>query len=136
MRSAQAVHTQCPMRTAFLPTAVCSWYTYCIGIEKLHVKNNVSAHTLAAGTIAPDFSHCPDKAGNAVRLNDFRGKNVSAIFYPKDDTRGCTAQACAFRDSYEVFKDAGAEVIGISADSATSHQGFAARYQLPFSSLE
>lgn len=87
---------------------------------------------VVVGAQAPDFT-LPDQSGNQVSLKDFRGqKAVVLYFYPKDNTTGCTAEACAFRDSYEVFKEAGAEVIGISSDSADTHQGFASRYQLPF----
>jgi peroxiredoxin Q/BCP len=87
---------------------------------------------VVVGAQAPDFT-LPDQAGNQVSLKDFRGqKAVVLYFYPKDNTTGCTAEACAFRDSYEVFKEAGAEVIGISSDSEDTHQGFASRYQLPF----
>lgn len=71
--------------------------------------------------------------GTTVSLEDFIGKSkVVLYFYPKDDTSGCTAEACSFRDSYEVFKEAGAEVIGVSSDSETSHQRFAAKHHLPF----
>lgn len=87
--------------------------------------------TPRVGSHAPDFT-LPDQAGNPVSLQDFRGRAVVLYFYPKDDSPGCTAQACAFRDSYEVFKEADAEVIGVSADTATSHIGFASRHQLPF----
>lgn len=84
------------------------------------------------GDMAPDFE-LSDKDGRMVRLSDYRGKkNVVVYFYPKDETAGCTAQACAFRDSYEDFTDAGAEVIGISQDSATSHTRFAEHHRLPF----
>ena len=84
--------------------------------------------TVKVGDIAPDFT-LSSQTGSSVSLKDFRGqKNVIVYFYPKDDTPGCTAEACAFRDSYEVFKDAGAEVIGISDDSQQSHQKF--RYQI------
>lgn len=87
------------------------------------------------GDIAPDFT-LPSQTGSLVSLQNFRGqKNVVLYFYPKDDTPGCTAEACAFRDRYEVFKDAGAEVIGISSDSPQSHQQFASKYQLPFTLL-
>jgi peroxiredoxin Q/BCP len=69
-------------------------------------------------------------------LRDFRGKKVVVLyFYPKDDTPGCTAESCAFRNQYEVFKTAGAEVIGISGDSRESHQRFATKYNLPFTLL-
>lgn len=68
-----------------------------------------------------------------VSLKDFKGKkSVVLYFYPKDDTPGCTVESCTFRDSYEVFKEVGAEVIGISSDSKDSHQKFASKYQLPF----
>ena len=84
------------------------------------------------GDSAPDFA-LPTQSGALVRLSDFLGKQAVVLyFYPKDNTAGCTAEACAFRDSYEVFKDAGAEVIGVSADSEESHQEFAAQYRLPF----
>lgn len=84
------------------------------------------------GDIAPDFS-LPTPSGSTVSLRDFRGqKPVILYFYPKDDTPGCTVESCAFRDQYEVFKTAGAEVIGISGDSRDSHQKFAAKYNLPF----
>ena len=84
------------------------------------------------GDTAPDFT-LPSQSGEPVSLKDFIGKkSVVLYFYPKDDTPGCTAEACAFRDSYEVFKDAGAEVIGISDDSPDSHQKFAAKHRLPF----
>ncbi|GBE91050.1 peroxiredoxin [Nostoc cycadae] len=87
------------------------------------------------GDIAPDFT-LPAQNGAAVSLKDYRGqKAVVLYFYPKDDTPGCTAESCAFRDQYEVFKDAGAEVIGVSGDSSESHQRFAAKYNLPFTLL-
>ena len=84
------------------------------------------------GDKAPDFS-LPDQTGKMVRLKDFQGKkSVVLYFYPKDDTPGCTKESCTFRDHYEVFKEAGAEVIGISSDSTDSHQQFASKYRLPF----
>ncbi len=84
------------------------------------------------GDRAPDFT-LPSASGENVSLADFLGKkSVVVYFYPKDDTPGCTKESCAFRDSYEVFKEVGAEVIGISADSTKSHQSFASKYQLPF----
>jgi peroxiredoxin Q/BCP len=84
------------------------------------------------GDQAPDFT-LPNQAGESVSLSDFVGKtSIVLYFYPKDDTPGCTTEACAFRDSYEVFKDAGAEVIGVSSDSTSSHQQFAAKHRLPF----
>ena len=84
------------------------------------------------GDIAPDFE-LKDKDDNLVKLSNYRGKqSVVLYFYPKDETSGCTAQACSFRDSYEDFKAAGAEVIGISSDTKRSHEGFATRHSLPF----
>jgi thioredoxin-dependent peroxiredoxin len=87
---------------------------------------------IAAGDEAPDFA-LPDARGETVRLSDFRGrKPVVLYFYPKDDTPGCTKEACAFRDAYEDFGAAGAEVIGVSADDAAAHQRFAEKHRLPF----
>ncbi|HWQ88730.1 MAG TPA: thioredoxin-dependent thiol peroxidase [Desulfitobacteriaceae bacterium] len=86
---------------------------------------------LTAGTKAPDFT-LKDKDGNKVALSDFRGKKVVLYFYPKDNTPGCTRQACAFRDTYDEFKQDNVVVIGISKDSERSHQNFANKYELPF----
>jgi peroxiredoxin Q/BCP len=86
---------------------------------------------LTAGTMAPDFT-LNDKDGNKVTLSDFRGKKVVLYFYPKDNTPGCTRQACAFRDAYVEFKQDNVVVIGISKDSEKSHQNFAKKYELPF----
>ena len=86
---------------------------------------------LEIGMKAPDFS-LPDKDGNTVRLSDFQGKKVVLYFYPKDNTPGCTRQACAFAASYEQFKTQDAAVIGISKDSVASHLKFAQKYDLPF----
>lgn len=84
------------------------------------------------GDPAPDFT-LPTQAGGAVGLGDFLGKkNIVLYFYPRDNTAVCTAEACAFRDSYEAFQSLGAEVIGVSADSVESHQRFAEVHQLPF----
>ena len=86
---------------------------------------------LEAGTKAPAFT-LPDKDGNPVSLSDFAGKKVVLYFYPRDNTPGCTRQACAFAGAYEDFKKIGAVVIGVSKDSAASHQKFAEKYDLPF----
>lgn len=87
---------------------------------------------VGVGDPAPDFA-LPNQAGEEVRLSAYRGKSVIVLyFYPKDETPGCTAEACAFRDKYEVLKEAGAEVIGISSDSVGSHEQFAAHHRLPF----
>ena len=87
---------------------------------------------LQVGDKAPEFT-LPKADGELLSLSDFRGRaEVVLFFYPKDNTPGCTAEACSFRDRYEVFRDAGAEVIGISTDSSESHTRFAARFRLPF----
>jgi peroxiredoxin Q/BCP len=93
------------------------------------------AHGIQAGDKAPDFT-LPSQSGEPVRLSDRLGEHVVVLyFYPKDETRGCTAEACAFRDSHEVFADAGAEVIGVSSDSVEKHAAFAGRNELPFTLL-
>ena len=86
---------------------------------------------LEIGIKAPDFT-LNDKDGNAVSLSDFSGKKIVLYFYPKDNTPGCTRQACAFAAAYEGFKAKDVVVIGISKDSVTSHQKFAQKYNLPF----
>ena len=86
---------------------------------------------LNIGDIAPNFT-LNDKNGNAVSLTDFLGKKIVLYFYPKDNTPGCTRQACAFASSYNAFKDKNVEVIGISRDSVSSHEKFAAKFDLPF----
>lgn len=86
---------------------------------------------LETGTKAPDFS-LPDQNGNTVRLSDFQGKKVVLYFYSKDNTPGCTRQACAFAASYEQFKTQNVIVIGISKDSVASHLKFAQKHDLPF----
>ena len=86
---------------------------------------------LETGMKAPQFT-LPDKDGNMVSLTDFIGKKVVLYFYPKDNTPGCTRQACAFAGAYESFKDNDIVVIGISKDSVASHKKFAEKYDLPF----
>lgn len=86
---------------------------------------------LEAGTKAPSFT-LPDKDGKLVSLEDFAGKRVVIYFYPRDNTPGCTRQACAFAGAYEEFGALGAVVIGVSKDSTASHQRFAAKHELPF----
>ena len=86
---------------------------------------------LETGTKAPDFT-LNDKDGKVVSLSDFMGKKVVLYFYPKDNTPGCTRQACAFAAAYEDFKTLDAVVIGVSKDSEASHRKFAEKYGLPF----
>lgn len=89
---------------------------------------------LKEGDLAPDFT-ARDSNGDEVKLSDLRGRKVALYFYPKDDTPGCTKQACSFRDSFEEFREKGIEVLGVSLDDAASHRKFAAKYDLPFTLL-
>ena len=86
------------------------------------------------GKPAPDFTLTTD-AGESVKLSDFRGTPVVLYFYPKDDTPGCTTQACGIRDAYGEFRDRGAVVLGVSPDDAASHEAFRGKYELPFTLL-
>ena len=86
------------------------------------------------GQQAPDFELTSD-AGERVRLSEFRGRPVVLYFYPRDDTPGCTAQACGIRDSYDEFEQRGAVVLGVSPDEETSHVKFKQKYGLPFTLL-
>jgi peroxiredoxin Q/BCP len=87
--------------------------------------------TIQEGKAAPAFS-LSDAHGEKVSLKDLAGKDVILYFYPKDDTPGCTKEACGFRDAWRELQKAGVIVLGVSADSAASHQKFAAKYKLPF----
>jgi len=89
---------------------------------------------LKVGDKAPDFSALTDQ-GQAVRLSDFRGRRVVLYFYPKDDTSGCTAQACSFRDSHPRIEEQNAVVLGVSPDDVKSHQKFKTKHNLPFTLL-
>lgn len=86
------------------------------------------------GASAPDFS-LPDETGALRRLSDFRGKPVVLYFYPKDDTPGCTTEACNFRDDYSAYQQAGVVILGVSPDNPASHARFKAKYGLPFTLL-
>ena len=93
------------------------------------------AQILKTGTKVPEFK-LPDENGNMFDINSVLGKEKLVIyFYPKDETPGCTKEACTFRDNYDVFKKAGAKVIGISGQSVSSHKEFANKYHLPFTLL-
>ncbi len=91
-------------------------------------------HMLKEGDAAPDFE-LKDTEGNIVKLSDFRGKKVVLYFYPKDNTPGCTIEACSFRDDSEQFKAKNAIVLGFSLDDSRSHKKFAEKYKLPFKLL-
>ena len=86
------------------------------------------------GEAAPDFE-ARDAEGNKVKLSDLRGQKVVLYFYPKDDTPGCTKEACSFRDSFAEFERRGIRVLGVSLDDERSHQKFAGKYKLPFTLL-
>jgi peroxiredoxin Q/BCP len=86
---------------------------------------------LAVGTKAPEFS-VKDTNGNTVTLSGLAGKKVVMYFYPKDDTPGCTKQACSFRDNYSTYQDKGIVVLGVSKDDEASHQAFTEKFSLPF----
>jgi len=89
---------------------------------------------LKEGDIAPEFS-VATSGGGKISLADFKGKNIILYFYPKDDTPGCTKEACAFRDNLSEFKKRGAIVLGVSTDSAKSHDKFVEKFKLPFTLL-
>jgi peroxiredoxin Q/BCP len=89
---------------------------------------------LKEGDAAPDFTS-RDAQGDEVKLSSLRGRNVVLYFYPKDDTPGCTKEACSFRDARSVYEDEGIKVLGVSLDDEESHQKFAEKFQLPFTLL-
>lgn len=90
--------------------------------------------TISAGEPAPDFT-LADEGGRMHSLSDYRGKPVVLYFYPKDDTPGCTKEACGFRDDYSAYEEAGAVILGISPDTSKSHAKFKTKYELPFTLL-
>lgn len=89
---------------------------------------------LKEGDLAPEFI-ANDQNGNQIKLSDFRGTKVVLYFYPKDDTPGCTKEACSFRDADDVYAEKGIKVFGVSTDSEKSHQKFVTKYNLPFTLL-
>ena len=91
----------------------------------------MAASILKSGVDAPHFS-LPDNQGRQVSLSEFKGKWVVLYFYPKDDTPGCTTEACHFRDDFKLLENLGAQVIGMSIDDSFSHKKFAEKYNLPF----
>jgi len=98
----------------------------------VHLIGRESKNGVGVGDMAPDFT-LASQSGEQISLHNLLAeKCVVLYFYPKDNTSGCTREACAFRDSYELFREAGAEVVGISSDSVASHQDFAAKHRLPF----
>lgn len=97
----------------------------------LWMSGAAAAEVPAVGSVAPDFA-LPDQVGRIVRLADYRGKWVVLYFYPKDDTPGCTEEACAFRDDIAKLSRLGAQILGVSVDDTASHAAFAKKYSLPF----
>ncbi len=91
----------------------------------------MSSITLKPGDKAPEFKGV-DENGRNISLSDFKGKKLILFFYPKDNTPGCTAEACNLRDNYQLLKDKGFELLGVSPDSAASHQKFKSKFDLPF----
>jgi len=89
---------------------------------------------LKEGDVAPDFNS-KDQNGETVKLSDYKGKKVVLYFYPKDDTPGCTKEACSFRDADDVYNSKGIKVFGVSTDDEKSHQKFISKFQLPFDLL-
>ncbi len=87
--------------------------------------------SLQVGDLAPTFEGI-DQDGNSIKLSDFKGKKLALYFYPKDNTPGCTAQACNLKDNYQALQEAGYEIVGISSDSAKKHTNFISKYELPF----
>ncbi|GMY36506.1 peroxiredoxin Q, chloroplastic isoform X1 [Fagus crenata] len=108
-------------------------YSSSLSIPSSSVKGSIFAK-VNKGTTPPPFT-LKDQDGKNVSLSKFKGKPLVLYFYPADETPGCTKQACAFRDSYEKFKKAGAQVVGISGDDPSSHKAFAKKYRLPFTLL-
>ncbi len=101
-----------------------------MGELQTKLKSRTTTH-LKEGDAAPDFSGT-DENGKRVALKDFKGKRLVLYFYPKDDTTGCTEEACNLRDNYEMFKKMGFEIVGVSADDEKSHEKFIQKNDLPF----
>ncbi len=105
-----------------------------LGLGLILYKSNMQSKPLAIGSAAPDFNLL-DANKKAHMLSDYQGSWVILYFYPKDDTPGCTKEACQFRDHHLALSQLGAKVLGVSIDNAGSHQAFASKYQLPFTLL-
>jgi peroxiredoxin Q/BCP len=101
------------------------------GYADLQLKE---AGVVKEGEPAPDFTLTSD-SGETVTLSSLRGRPVVLYFYPRDDTPGCTTEACEFRDAYDVYRERGAEILGVSPDNETSHAKFKSKYELPFTLL-
>ncbi len=113
------------------------WTALVIGalaLVLLATHNHAQGVKLAAGDVAPEFT-LGDQNGKIHSLSDYRGRWLVLYFYPKDDTPGCTTEACRFRDEYKVYLQRGVDVLGVSIDSRESHEHFARKYELPFTLL-
>jgi peroxiredoxin Q/BCP len=99
--------------------------------DLLHALPREETMSIEAGSLAPEFE-LPDETGKIRRLSDFRGQPVVLYFYPKDDTPGCTVEACNFRDDYSAYERAGVVILGVSPDKVKSHQKFKEKFHLPF----
>ncbi len=102
-----------------------------VGLLCLRLTDAIAAEVPAIASVAPEFA-LPDQNGRTVRLADFRGKWVVLYFYPKDDTPGCTEEACTFRDDIAKLNVLGAQILGVSLDDSASHAAFAKKHNLPF----
>ncbi len=107
------------------------WLLYFVLSMTLAGVSPSLADELTAGQPAPDFE-LPDQSGQLHSIEDYRGQWVALYFYPKDDTPGCTTEACEFRDNIFAFKNLNCQIIGVSLDDEASHRGFAEKYSLPF----
>jgi peroxiredoxin Q/BCP len=107
------------------------WSQYLVLLTFLTAAGSAVADELVAGQPAPDFE-LQDQNGQLHSIEDYRGQWVALYFYPKDDTPGCTTEACEFRDNIFAFRDLNCQIIGVSLDDEVSHRGFAEKYSLPF----
>ncbi|XP_057417068.1 peroxiredoxin Q, chloroplastic isoform X2 [Lotus japonicus] len=124
---------QSSSNSQFIGLKLSSTHSSSCSVPSSSFKGSIVAK-VSKGSKPPAFT-LRDQDGKTVSLTKFKGKPVVVYFYPADETPGCTKQACAFRDSYEKFKKAGAEVVGISGDDSSSHKAFAKKYRLPFTLL-
>lgn len=115
-------------------TKISTSITRSMPARTFQTRRMIPVAKVSEGSVPPNFN-LKDQDGRMVSLSKFKGKPVVLYFYPADESPGCTKEACAFRDSYEKFKKAGAEVVGISADGPESHKAFAKKYRLPFTLL-
>ena len=100
----------------------------------MNVNDRYARGVVAEGAPAPDFTLTSD-SGEEVTLSELRGRPVVLYFYPKDDTPGCTTEACEFRDAYDTYRERGIEILGVSPDDVASHEKFKSKYELPFTLL-